>query len=43
VQQAEEDLRRARLSLARTRVDLVQTEILVRHLAGTLARDFGKS
>jgi outer membrane protein len=42
VQQAEEELRRARLSLARTRVDLVQAEILVRHLAGTLAREFGK-
>jgi outer membrane protein TolC len=42
VQQAEEELRRARLSLARTRVDLVQAEILVRHLAGTLARDFAK-
>jgi outer membrane protein len=42
VQQAEEDLRRARLSLARTRVDLVQAEIVVRHLAGTLARDFAQ-
>lgn len=42
VQQAEEDLRRARLSLARTRVDLVQAEIVVRHLAGALTRDFAK-
>jgi outer membrane protein len=42
VQQAEEELRRSRLSLARTRVDLVQAEILVRHLAGTLARDFAR-
>jgi outer membrane protein TolC len=40
VQQAEEELRRARLSLARTRIDLVQTQILVRHLAGTLVRDY---
>jgi outer membrane protein TolC len=40
VQQAEEELRRARLSLARTRVELVQAQINVRHLAGTLARDF---
>jgi outer membrane protein TolC len=40
VQQAEEDLRRARLSLARTRIDLVQAELLVRHLAGTLVRAF---
>jgi outer membrane protein len=40
VQQAEEDLRRARLSHARTRVELVQSEIVVRHLAGTLAGEF---
>jgi outer membrane protein len=40
VQQAEEELRRARLSLARNRVELVQAEILVRHLAGTLVREF---
>jgi outer membrane protein len=43
VQQAEEDLRRARLSLARTRVDLVQAEIGVRHLAGTLVAEFKQS
>ncbi|HEY3497257.1 MAG TPA: TolC family protein [Polyangiaceae bacterium] len=40
VQQAEEDLRRARLSLARTRVELVQAEIVVRHLANTLASEY---
>ena len=43
VQQAEEDLRRARLSLARTRVDLVQAEIAVRHLANTLVGAYVKA
>jgi outer membrane protein TolC len=37
VKQAEEDLQQARLSLARTRVDLVQAQIAMQHLAGTLA------
>jgi len=41
VQQAEEDLRQARLSLARTRADLVAAQIAMQHLAGTLTRTEG--
>jgi outer membrane protein TolC len=36
VQEAEEDMRRARLSLARARVDVVQTQTNVAHLSGRL-------
>jgi len=38
VQQAEEDLRQARLSAARTRAELVAAQIAMQHLAGTLAK-----
>jgi len=36
VQQAEDELRRARLRVARARVDLVQEQTLVLHMAGRL-------
>ena len=39
VRTAEENLQLARLTLARTRVALIQTQIGVRHLAGTLVPD----
>ncbi len=38
VQQAEEDLRQARLSAARTRAELVAAQIAMQHLAGTLTK-----
>jgi outer membrane protein len=43
VQLAEEEVRRARLQLARTRVDLVQSQIIVQHLAGVLAARYAKA
>jgi outer membrane protein TolC len=41
VQQAEDELRRARLRVARARVDLVQEQTVVLHLAGKLLRHYG--
>lgn len=43
VQQAEEEVRRARLRLARARVDLVQSQIIAAHLAGELVAKYDKS
>ncbi|MCC6900476.1 MAG: TolC family protein [Polyangiaceae bacterium] len=41
VQQAEDELRRARLRVARARVDLVQEQTVVLHLAGKLLPKYG--
>jgi hypothetical protein len=40
VQQAEDDLRRAKLRVARARVDLVQEQTIVLHLAGRLLGEY---
>ena len=40
VQQAEEDLRRAQLRVARARVDLVETQVVVSHLGGRLLEKY---
>jgi outer membrane protein TolC len=43
VQQAEEEVRRARLRLARARVDSIQARIISEHLAGALLARYAKS
>src|SRR5690606_16992951 len=41
VQQAQDDLRRARLRVARARVDLVQQSLNLQHLSGELVQRYG--
>ena len=42
VQQAEDELRRARLRVARARVDLAQAQVAVLHLAGKLVEQYAR-